>query len=104
MLVALHDDVADPDSNDFAIWPGQASIKGGKTESTPSITVYHPAIPTGTAVVISPGGGGCRAVWPEDKEGKGIAETVVPARVGSCMKNDSVHFDGRSQLALNKTD
>ena len=41
----------------IALWPGQAPVGGGKTEKANAfITVYRPAKPNGTAVIICPGG------------------------------------------------
>ena len=54
------------------LWNGRAPLGDGQFESTEVwITVYRPAQPNGTAVVICPGGGyGGHAIQPE---GHGIA-------------------------------
>lgn len=54
------------------LWNGQAPLGDGQTEAKSVwITVYRPAQPNGTAVVICPGGGyGGHAIQPE---GHGIA-------------------------------
>lgn len=56
----------------IGLWNGRAALSNGQVPETEVfITVYHPAPPNGTAVVICPGGGyGGLAVQPE---GHGIA-------------------------------
>lgn len=56
----------------MGLWNGHAALGDGQTQETEVyITVYRPALPNGTAVVICPGGGyGGLAVQPE---GHGIA-------------------------------
>jgi acetyl esterase/lipase len=55
------------------LWAGEAPIGEGKTApSTATLTLYRPANPNGTAIVICPGGGyGGLAIEPE---GHGIAK------------------------------
>ncbi len=68
--VALGEEPAGPQRMD--LWNGQAPLGDGQFEAKSVwITVYRPAQPNGTAVVICPGGGyGGHAIQPE---GHGIA-------------------------------
>ena len=63
----------EPVGERIALWPGQAPIGDGRSEtSTAAITVHRPPHPNGTALVICPGGGYGGLV--SGPEGHGIAE------------------------------
>ena len=68
-----HAQTGDDSGKRIPLWSGEAPVGDGKFEqANPMITVYQPAIPNGTAMVICPGGGyGGLVVGPE---GQGIAQ------------------------------
>lgn len=71
LLLALFG--VDPAPQTFPLWPGKAPLAvGDSATDKPELTVYKPAKPNGTAVVVCPGGGyGGLAM---DHEGKQVAE------------------------------
>lgn len=57
----------------ITLWPGKAPVGEGKTENANAlISIYHPAKPNGTVIIICPGGG--YEVLMREPEGYGIAE------------------------------
>jgi acetyl esterase/lipase len=67
---------ADPAPQTFPLWSGKAPLAVGDTATDkPTLTVYRPEKPNGTAVVVCPGGGyGGLAM---DHEGKQVAEFLT---------------------------
>ncbi len=74
LLVALV--AADPAPQTFPLYPGKAPLAVGDTVADkPTLTVYKPEKPNGTAVVVCPGGG--YTALAMDHEGKQVAEFLT---------------------------
>jgi acetyl esterase/lipase len=65
-----------PAPQTFPLWPGKAPLAVGDTAADkPTLTAYKPEKPSGTAVVVCPGGG--YGFLADDHEGKQVAEWLT---------------------------